>query len=54
MDTTIFSNECYSLSENALNFQKTITDGATISFEDGQNAVSTCKGVKVKTFELKK
>ena len=53
MDTTIFSNECYSLSENTLNFQKTITDGATISFEDGQNAVSTCKGVKVKTFELK-
>jgi hypothetical protein len=53
MDTTIFSNECYSLSENTLNFQKTITDGATISFDNGQNAVSTCKGVKVKTFELK-
>ena len=53
MDTTIFSNECYSLSENTLNFQKTITDGATISFDNGQNTVSTCKGVKVKTFELK-
>jgi hypothetical protein len=53
MDTTIFSNECYSLSENTLNFQKTITDGATISFDNGQNAVRTCKGVKVKTFELK-
>ena len=53
MDTTIFSNECYSLSENSLSFQKTITDGATISFDDGQNAVNTCKGLKVKTFELK-
>ena len=53
MDTTIFSNECYSLSENTLNFQKTITDGATISFDDGQSAVNTCKGLKNKTFELK-
>jgi len=53
MDTTIFSNECYSLSENTLNFQKTITDGAMISFEDGQSAVNTCKGLKNKTFELK-
>jgi len=53
LDTTIFSNECYSLSENTLNFQKTITDGATISFVDGQNTVSTCKGSKVKSFELK-
>jgi hypothetical protein len=53
MDTTIFSNECYSLSENTLNFQKTITDGAMISFDDGQSAVNTCKGLKNKTFELK-
>ena len=53
MDTTIFSNECYSLSENTINFQKTITDGATISFDDGQSAVNTCKGLKNKTFELK-
>jgi hypothetical protein len=53
MDTTIFSNECYSLSENILNFQKTITDGAMISFDDGQSAVNTCKGLKNKTFELK-
>ena len=53
MDTTIFSNECYSLSENTLNFQKTITDGAVISFDDGQSAVNTCKGLKNKTFELK-
>lgn len=53
LDTTIFSNECYSLSENTLNFQKTITDGAIISFVDGQNTVSTCKGIKDKSFELK-
>lgn len=53
MDTTIFSNECYSLSENTLNFQKTVTDGATISFENGQSEINTCKGLKVKTFELK-
>jgi hypothetical protein len=53
MDTTIFSNECYSLSENTLIFQKTITDGATISFDDGQTVVNTCKGLKNKTFELK-
>lgn len=53
IDTTLFSNECYSLSENTLNFQKTITDGAIISFLDGQSVISTCKGVKVKTFELK-
>jgi hypothetical protein len=53
IDTTIFSNECYSLSENSLNFQKTITDGSVISFIDGQNMLSTCKGLKVKTFELK-
>ena len=53
MDTTLFSNECYSLSENSLIFQKTVTDGSTISFDNGQNAVNTCKGLKVKTFELK-
>lgn len=53
LDTTVFSNECYSLSENTLNFQKTITDGAIISFVDGQSSVSTCKGVNKKTFELK-
>lgn len=53
VDTTTFSNECYSLSENTLIFQKTITDGATISFDDGQTALNTCKGLKDKTFELK-
>lgn len=53
LDTTVFSNECYSLSENALNFQKTITDGAVISFVDGQSSLNTCKGGKEKSFELK-
>lgn len=53
IDTTVFSNECYRLSDNSLNFQKTITEGAIISFADGQTAARTCKGLKVKSFGLK-
>lgn len=53
IDTTVFSNECYILSENSLPFQKTVTQGGTIAFADGSNQIRTCKGTLNSSFELK-